>query len=136
MKISINDLPQLIRSKSGIKLGCVVDTNAFFAASLTADRINTWAEEVFKVLQVHSVPTFTNINIRSEYLELQRRVLIPEGLLAFYEKSNKETMDKALKAQLHSLRTQVNTAIDEKRLFKFNDQQVPAPLWQERLNCK
>ena len=124
MRISIRELHQVIQANPVLKLGCVIDTNAFFAASMPADRINAWAEAVFKVLREHSIPAFTNINIRSEYLELQRRVLIPEGLLAFYEASNKDTMNKALKAQLSSLKTQVETAIKDERLFKFNDQQI------------
>lgn len=124
MRITLRDLPALALTKTNIKQGCIVDTNTLFAASMPLDRLNDWAEETFGRLGELAIPAFTNINIRSEFMDLQRRVLIPEGLVSLYEEAEKSTMDSALKAQLKSLRTSKDQSAIIGRIFKFSDQQT------------
>jgi hypothetical protein len=126
MRISVNDLPQLISQHPELKMGCVVDTNAFFAATMPLDRLNAWAEEAFLHLRTLDIPTFTNINIRSEFLDLQRRVLVPEGLVTLHDTMIQagKAMDLELRTQLRSLKTQKDGAATSNKLFKFNDQQM------------
>ena len=122
MRIELSDLSKLVSEKPEFKLGCIVDTNALFAAAMPLDRLNEWAEAAFKELRALEIHTFTNINIRSEFMDLQRRVLIPEGLVTFYDQPCGETMDGHLKTQLRLLKTSKDKSKD--KLFKFNDQQM------------
>lgn len=124
MRIDLNDLPKLIKSNTDLELGCITDTNALFAMSMPLDRLNEWAEVVFNQLAELGIPVFTNINIRSEFLELQRRVLVPEGLVSFYDTTDKNSLHPTLRAQLKSLKTSKDEAALAGRLFKFNDQQM------------
>lgn len=123
MRIHLSELPELCRKHPDFKLGCITDTNAMFARSMDLDRLNTWADAAFDQFAEMGVPVFTNINIRSEFMELQRRVMVPEGLVTFYEDA-KKTLPLHLVTQLKSLTTAKQQAADEEKLFKFNDQQM------------
>lgn len=125
MRLTLSDLHKLIeREPSLVNLGCVIDTNALFAVATPPDRLNSWAIDVFSTLSKLRVPPYTNLNIRSEFLDLQRRVMIPEGLITFYDEREKDTMSLHLKTQLRSLKTQMEKAAKEERVFKLNDQAI------------
>lgn len=124
MRITLADLKSLASTNPDLQRGCVVDTNALFAAVIPPDRLNAWAEATFIQLNALGLPAFTNINIRSEFLDLQRRVLIPEGLVSLYDSPISPNFAPAVQTQLRSLKTLMRRATEEGRLYKFNDQQV------------
>lgn len=124
MRITRSELRKLAYSSPSVRLGCVVDTNALFAASVDLDRLTDWATDIFADLASIGIPAYTNINIRSEFLDLQRRVMIPEGLVSFFAMTNKETMNEGLKAKLHSLKTEKDRAGKESKLFKFSEKRI------------
>lgn len=64
---------------------CFVDTTILFSASLPSDKFNGASESVFETLSKNSIAIFTNVNVRAEFLENHRRVLIPECLIDFLE---------------------------------------------------
>jgi len=84
MEIKISNLESSLEKYPQLKQGCIVDTNLLFASSYESDLYNDWSEEVFELLQKNSIPVYTNMNVRSEFINLQRRVLIAEGLSKFY----------------------------------------------------
>ena len=63
MRVKVGDLPKLVSAKPELRRGCVIDTNALFAATMPLDRLNEWAEDAFQELRAQAIPTFTNINI-------------------------------------------------------------------------
>lgn len=122
MRISLEDLtPKL--SDPAFRQGCLVDTSVLFAASYPVDRLNTWAENVFETLHRHSIPIHTNINIRSEFIDLHRRVLIPEGLVTMLGDLSGQ-LEPAVEQQLKILKTQVDRATKDGKATKFHDQQI------------
>jgi predicted nucleic acid-binding protein len=126
MKLALNDLAATFKAhKESFEKGCMVDTNALFAAAFPLDHHNEWAEKVFDELHRLDIPIYTNLNIRSEFIELSRRVLIPEGLVSLYDDlKGTGTLDPALEHQLKSLKTQANQAVTEDKHLKYNDQQI------------
>lgn len=124
MRISIAQLKNLCSLNPELKRGCIVDTNTLFATSVPLDRLNEWAESVFTGLNELEIPAFTNINIRSEFLDLHRRVLIPEGLVTLFDEIDKQTLDPTIRTQLKALKTSKDEATLSGKLFKFNDQQI------------
>jgi predicted nucleic acid-binding protein len=120
MIVLLRDVPQLLQSDPNLKNGCVVDTNVLFAASFPLDTYNTWAEKLFPVLHELGIPIYTNINVRSEFIELNRRVLIPEGLIDFYEDLAGQLVVE-VEQKLKSLKTRKETAAKENRTFKLSD---------------
>lgn len=82
----------LIKTALGVpraQRGCVVDTNVLFAASFPLDAFNEWAESLVALLHKLEIPLFTNINVRSEFIDLCRRVMIPEGLVGLHCRKNR-----------------------------------------------
>jgi len=123
MRVYLPELAELSRKHSGFSLGCITDTNALFARSMDLDRLNTWADAAFDQFASMGIPVFTNINIRSEFMDLQRRVMIPEGLVTFYE-DTKSTLALPIATQIRSLKTSKQQAALEEKVYKVNDQQM------------
>ena len=88
MKLNVLDFEKSIQKYPQLKRGCIVDTNVLFAGSYDYDSYNEWAEEVFYVLERNNIPVYTNMNVRSEFINLQRRVLLAEGLVSFYAQTS------------------------------------------------
>jgi UDP-galactopyranose mutase len=96
------------------KNGCIVDTSILFSASYGPDVFNTASEELFEFLADLKIPTFTNVNIRSEFIDLHRRVMIPEGLSDLYSDYGK-SLDSILYAKLQSVYASLSTARKESK---------------------
>lgn len=120
MQIALPDFESSLQSNPALRTGCMIDTNVLFAASFPLDTFNEWAEDVFKVLHENEVPVFTNINVRSEFIELCRRVMIPEGLVDLYDDLG-GNLDPAIEQKLKSLKTLKEKAAKENRTYKLND---------------
>jgi len=118
-----NDIRRLISEVPEIKNGVVVDSNIIFAASYELDVFHDEVAEMLNVFSEFDVPLFTNVNIRTEFLELHRRVLIAESLIDFYEDFGSD-MEPELQHQLKSHRTSYRKAVEEDRLFKLSDQRI------------
>jgi hypothetical protein len=123
MEIKISDLEKSLENYPELKRGCIVDTNVLFAGSYPSDIFNDWADEVFKTLNRLNIPAYTNINVRSEFLELHRRVLIPEGLVDFYDDLS-DKLDGKIYDRLKLLKRRANEARTEGRAFKINDSDI------------
>lgn len=66
-------------------LGCFVDTSVLFSQTYPLDAFNEESEQAFDALAEHGVSVFTNINVRAEFLENHRCVLIAECLIDILE---------------------------------------------------
>jgi hypothetical protein len=106
-----------------VRNGIVADTNIIFAGSYDLDHFNSEVADFMIDIRELEIPLYTNVNIRTEFLDLHRRVLIAECLIDMYEGAAKD-MSSGLAHQLKSLRTRYRTAIDEGRVFKLSDKEI------------
>ncbi len=123
MELKILDFENSVEKFPALKQGCIVDTNVLFAGSYPLDIHNDWADEVFKTLNRLGIPVYTNLNVRSEFLDLHRKVLIPEGLVGFYEDFS-ESLAGKIYDELKYLKRKAKAATDEERAFKLNDSDI------------
>ncbi len=107
----------------GATLGCLVDTSILFSVSYPLDKFNEEAAQVFDIWGELAIPVYTNANVRSEFLELHRRVMIPEGLIDFLE-DEESSLDQVLVQKLKSLRTRFRRNIEEGKGFKLSDSEI------------
>ena len=107
------------------KRGALVDIDSvLFSVGYPLDLFNEEAEAAFSVLIDQQVPIFSNLNVRLEYLELHRRVLIPECLIDFL-KDREDVLDSVVSLRLKSLRTRYRTAHDNgSGQFKLSDKEI------------
>lgn len=105
------------------KKGCLVDTSILFSLIYPLDIFNEQAEDAFKILAEFDVPIYTNVNIRLEFIELYRRVIVPEALIDLLEDSG-ENLHPMLLQKLKSLRTRYRNAQKEEKSFKLSDYEI------------
>ncbi|HXH74384.1 MAG TPA: hypothetical protein VNJ08_05440 [Bacteriovoracaceae bacterium] len=123
MEVKISDLEKSVEKYPELRRGCIIDTNVLFAGSYPSDTYNDWADDVFKTLNRLSIPSYTNLNVRSEFFDLHRRVLIPEGLVDFYDDLS-ESLDGKIYEKLKYLKRRAKDARDQGRPFKLNDSEI------------
>ncbi len=103
-----------------IRQGCIVDTSILFAATYDLDEFNSVAVDVFDYLGELEIPLLTNVNIRAEFIDLHRRVMIPEGLGSMFSESGKK-LDPPLYTKLQSVSAELIESRRTGRPYKFND---------------
>lgn len=123
MLVSLAEIRTLAKTSEEFRRGCILDTNVIFAASFPLDAHNEWAEKVVHELHAAGIPIFSNINVRSEYLDLNRRVLIPEGLMDFF-RDYEPNLPGEVAMSLKALRTRMDRANLESRTFKLSDSDI------------
>lgn len=131
--IRFSDLLKTASTQPGVKNGCFVDTSILFAASYPPDEFNTEAEQIFEYLAELEIPIFTNVNVRSEFIDLHRRVMIPDGLGDLYTAYGK-SLDTILYAKLQSINTSLTIARKTGKPFKFDENQIKS--WRQILRSR
>ncbi|MBI2606973.1 MAG: hypothetical protein HYW49_12945 [Deltaproteobacteria bacterium] len=87
------------------------------------DPFNTEVAAAVDCLAELKIPIYTNYNVRSEFLELHRRIIIPECLADFLEDLGSE-LNPELVNKLTSMRTQMRKTTEDGRVYKLQDQQI------------
>lgn len=113
---TFSELPNFIKQENVI--GCFIDTTILFSATYPLDLFNTESELVFDIISDEKVPTFTNVNVRAEFLENHRRVLIAECLIDFLEDFGSE-LDGVLLEKLKAHRTIYRKKVVEEKSAKM-----------------
>lgn len=120
--ITVDQINQSSDIQSKVKYGCLLDTNILISASLPIDPANDRVEELLKVLKKLKVPVYSNVNIRAEFLEIQRRVLIPECLIELYE--SQSDLGEIVEQKLKSVQTSYRKSLENKKVYKFTDDRI------------
>lgn len=125
------DEVMLASEKGLLKNGCLVDTSILFAGSYDMDIFNTETLELFNLFGELRVSLYTNINVRAEFIDLHRRVMVPEGLCSLFSERGK-SLPAPIYSQLQIVNTKMNNARNENKPYKFNDENIKQ--WRERLS--
>ncbi len=109
---------------------CFVDTSILFSATYDSDAFNSESEIAFDLLAEAGFSIFTNVNVRSEFLENHRRVLIPEILIDLLAKKGPQ-LDSILHEKLKSHRTSYQKKVAEEKNTKMDPIQIK--MWRRLL---
>jgi predicted nucleic acid-binding protein len=102
----------------------LVDTNVLVSASYEADKFNDKTRDLIKNLSEYQAKLFCNVNIRSEFLEIQRRIIFTEALLDF-ESAKPSHLPIPLKSRLSSIRTnQTKREFDDRDPLRLADAEI------------
>ncbi len=102
---------------------CFVDTTVLFSVSYPLDYFHEEIDIAFNFLSKIGGSIFTNVNVRAEFLENHRRVLIAECLIDLLEDKEKE-LDGILVEKLKSHRTSYRRKVAEQKSAKLEVQQI------------
>jgi hypothetical protein len=116
-----SDLPNFLRG--GKVQSCFVDTTILFSATYPLDAFNGESEVAFDALSDAGVAILTNVNVRAEFMENHRRVLIAECLIDFLEDMESD-LDGPLLEKLKSHRTSYRRKIAEEKSAKVELNQI------------
>ena len=109
-----SELDALLAAHPNAKKGFLVDTNILVAATYELDKYNEIAVKFIDSLADREIPLYCNVNIRAEFLEIHRRIVISESLLDLEEQCNKASLPPNLASELTSYRS----AYERKRKTK------------------
>ena len=123
MKLSIDKIHAQVSQNANLKKGCIVDTNVLFAANYEMDPFHEWAWELFDAFSKTGITAYTNLNVRSEFIELNRRVHMAYCLVDFYGDWT-SSLDFPFEKKLKSIESSVKEAAREKRVFKISDRDI------------
>jgi hypothetical protein len=128
--VRFSEILKTVSEQPTLKHGCLVDTSILFAASYPPDEFNDESEELFDFFAELEIPLSTNVNIRSEFIDLHRRVMVPEGLSDVYTSQGKG-LHSVVYAKLQSVYTSLSTARKTGQPYKFNEEQIKS--WRRTL---
>ena len=121
--INIDQIEELVGRNENIRNGCLLDTNILISASLPIDPNNEAAEKLLVKLHQLKIPVYSNVNIRAEFLEIHRRVLIPEVLIEFLEDAGDE-LGELLVHKITAVKTSYRKSLENKKIYKFTDDRI------------
>lgn len=104
-------------------IGCFADTTILFSFSYPLDLHNDDSEAALIPLSESRIPIFTNVNVRAEFLENHRKVLIAESLIDFLEEKSFD-ISGALLEKLKAHRTSYRRKVDAEKSAKIDINQI------------
>lgn len=122
-QIQGSELIKFIRRSPGARTGCIVDTNILFAANYNLDHFHEAAIDIFEVLMAEGIPRFANVNVRSEFIHLSRKVVIAQALLDLFHAAGTD-LPQDIYNKLKSLRTRSDKREKEESLFRIQDHEI------------
>ncbi len=121
--ITKKELKKILSEKHQFEDGCLIDTSVLFGAILDTDLYHEDASEIISLMTERRIPRFINANIRSEFLNNARRVIIAEAAVDLYEDYGSLLPDK-IYDKLRSLHRRANDAKDSGKTFRVQEEEI------------
>lgn len=99
-----SDLYDLIEQRPNLKRGIVVDTNILVAATYELDENYDASKEFLDLVFEKKIPLYCNVNVRTEFLEIHRRIIFSEAILDFAEAVDISKLPTTLAEKVTNLR--------------------------------
>ncbi len=120
-----SELEQFLEGSEFSTKGCLVDSSYLIAASYDSDIHNTACDVATRALAKSSTPIFTNVSVKHEFMEAQRRIVISEALCDFYTAYG-NIVPSEIESKLKSHKTIHQRKIDDKKSTKMELEQIEA----------
>lgn len=99
-----SDFLSLLDKRPKMNEGIVVDTNILISATYDGDVFNEQTNDLLDLVIENNIPLFYNVNVKSEFLEIQRRISFTLGLLSFESDIKFATLPTELARRLGTIR--------------------------------
>ena len=119
---TLSFLPELLKKNPEIN-GFFADTSILFSATYPLDAFQDEVEVAFNTLSKTGIKVFTNVNVRAEFLENHRLILIAEFLIELLE-SMGSILDGVIFEKLKSHRTYFRKRVAEEKSAKMDMHQI------------
>lgn len=78
-----SDFLEVLKTQPGLKRGIVLDTNVLVSGTYDLDIFHEVTKVFVDQVIDNNIPFFCNVNVRSEFLEIHRRIIFTEAILNF-----------------------------------------------------
>ena len=86
--LSYNDFLKTANHSPSLKNGLVIDTNVLVSATYDSDPFYDLTNDFLDFVIENDVPLFCNVTVRTEFLEIHRRIIFSEILFDFADTAN------------------------------------------------
>lgn len=114
--------PFLDREKKSRK--AFLDTNILFSYSYDTDIFHDEVLDIFSVIKEQDAKIYSNITTRSEFIELQRRIIITEALTWVANKTYGIKLESSIAKKLKSHTTKVRRRANEGNPWMLSDNDI------------
>lgn len=110
-----SEIKQLLEQYPAVQKGVLVDTNVLISATYELDSFHEETINFLDQLIDYKIPLFCNVNVRSEFLEIHRRIIFTEALLSFESVTKGSSLGLDFRKKLSSLRSNQKKREDQGR---------------------
>lgn len=103
--------------------GCLIDTNILFGASYYSDSLHDLASDTIKFLIKNKIPCYVNVNIRAEFLNNFRRVVVAETMATLFRDYGSILPDK-IYAKAKSLAQRADDKLKQGLAFRVQEEEI------------
>ncbi len=122
-----SEIKTLINQRPNVKDGIVLDTNILISLTYDFDKYFDSTNDFFNNLTEDQIPLFCNISVKSEFLEIQRRIIFTEALLSFESATKLAILPIELAKKLASIRSnQQKREKDNRDPLRLSDAEIKA----------
>lgn len=120
-----SEFSDLLAAIPTVKNGVVVDTNVLISATYDFDLFYEITNDFFDTLVDHQIPLYCNVNVKSEFLEIHRRIIFTEALLSFESATKLSTLPVDLAKKLASIRSnQMKREKDDRSPLRLSEADI------------
>ena len=109
-----SELDELLIAHPNAQSGFLIDTNILVSATYELDKFNEFSTDFIDKLVDREIPLFCNVNVRSEFLDIHRRILFSEAILDFEKICQKSSLPTELVTSLNSFRSNYERKLKNK----------------------
>lgn len=120
-----SDFLHLLSSRPKLRDGLVVDTNILISATYDGDVFFEQTNDLLDLVVENKVPLYYNVNVRAEFLEIQRRITFTDALLSFESQTKLATLPLDLSKKLKSIRSnQTKRELDGRKNLRLSESDI------------
>ncbi len=106
-----NSFYKIIDSYAYAKNGLLTDTNFLISLTYELSTFHDQSIELYELISENLIGLFCNVNVRNEFLEVHRRIIITEALVSFSsDPVVKQVLPFQIKGRIKSLKTRRDNA--------------------------
>ena len=120
------DIEKILAEYKGQIPGCIVDTQLLVAVLYDPHEFNEDALQIIKSLAKFQVPIYTTVTTRSEFVDINRRIMITEGLMTAYSQGQKQgwSFSKSVQDALKKHKNWIDTQAKNETIPILNDYRI------------
>ena len=120
-----SDFLTLLSCHPGIRNGIMVDTNILVSATYDFDVFFEKTNDLLNLIVENNIPLYCNVNVRAEFLEIQRRIAFTEALLSFEAVTKRSSLSVELSKRLSSIRSnQMKREVDGRKPLRLSESEI------------